>query len=215
MHLLRARPDRPSDVGRYVRLGPLGTALLPAPLPRVLLIDEIDKSDVDLPNDLLHVFEEGCFQIPELARLPRLPQYETVEVFPHDGDRPVAVPRDRIQCDAFPFVVLTSNGERAFPPAFLRRCIRLHVREPKPAELTRIVESRLRPPPEHRQAVEALIAEFVRRRDAPAVDGKTELATDQLLNAVHLLLRGYLSESGPERLDLVLRPLGEAPPELA
>jgi len=60
------------DIGYYLTLGPLGTALLPVPKeanPRVLLIDEIDKSDMDFPNDLLHVFEEGEFNIPELQRL--------------------------------------------------------------------------------------------------------------------------------------------------
>ena len=60
----------PVDIGSYVRLGPLGTALLPGARPRVLLVDELDKSDIDLPNDLLDVFEEGEFTIPELARLP-------------------------------------------------------------------------------------------------------------------------------------------------
>ena len=66
-----AAPDGPPPIGRYLRLGPLGTALLPWRRPRVLLIDEIDKSDLDLPNDLLNVFEEGEFGIPELARLGR------------------------------------------------------------------------------------------------------------------------------------------------
>ena len=205
---------RPSDVGRYIRLGPLGTALLPAPLPRVLLIDEIDKSDVDLPNDLLHVFEEGRFQIPELARLPREPEYERIDVFPHDSDKMVSVPRDRIQCDAFPFVVLTSNGERAFPPAFLRRCIRLHIQEPQIPELIRIVEARLKPPPSYEAAVTGLIKEFFRRRETPTADGKTDLATDQLLNAVQLLIKDCLPESEPKRLDLVLQPLNEVQPDV-
>ena len=62
-------PLPPHDIGRYLQLGPLGTALLPGDIPRVLLIDEIDKSDPDLPNDLLNVFEEGEFVIPEIARL--------------------------------------------------------------------------------------------------------------------------------------------------
>ena len=63
-------------------LGPLGTALFPiehwtqngtiAYYPRVLLIDEIDKSDIDLPNDLLHIFEEGFFEIPELERIKHI-----------------------------------------------------------------------------------------------------------------------------------------------
>ena len=54
-------------IGPFVQLGPLGTAMVPTRWPRVLLIDEIDKSDIDLPNDLLNIFEEGEFEIPELA----------------------------------------------------------------------------------------------------------------------------------------------------
>jgi MoxR-like ATPase len=50
--------DNTRDIGKYIQLGPLGTALLPSPHPRVLLIDEIDKSDIDLPKDLLNIFEE-------------------------------------------------------------------------------------------------------------------------------------------------------------
>ncbi len=63
------RTEKAEDIGRYIRLGPLGTALLPFSRPRVLLIDEIDKSDIDLPNDLLTIFEKGEYEILELARL--------------------------------------------------------------------------------------------------------------------------------------------------
>ncbi|MCZ9339185.1 MoxR family ATPase, partial [Streptomyces sp. TRM76130] len=59
-------PGAVEGIGSYIRLGPLGTALLPSDTPRVLLIDELDKSDIDLPNDLLNVLEEGEFPIPEL-----------------------------------------------------------------------------------------------------------------------------------------------------
>jgi MoxR-like ATPase len=62
---------RPPPIANYLRLGPLGTAFAAQDKPRVLLIDEIDKSDIDLPNDLLHIFEEGEFEIPELTRLPK------------------------------------------------------------------------------------------------------------------------------------------------
>ena len=61
--------DNVQNIGRYIRLGALGTAMLPSSRPRALLIDEIDKSDIDLPNDLLHIFEEGEFLIPELQRI--------------------------------------------------------------------------------------------------------------------------------------------------
>jgi hypothetical protein len=69
----------PGGIGSYIRLGPLGTALLPTAKPRVLLIDELDKSDIDLPNDLLNVMEEGEYGIPELERLAeREPQVDVL-----------------------------------------------------------------------------------------------------------------------------------------
>ncbi|HMQ33792.1 MAG TPA: AAA family ATPase, partial [Chloroflexaceae bacterium] len=62
-------PGPADGIVEYLRLGPLGTALLPWEHPRVVLIDEFDKGDIDLPNDLLNLMEEGWFLIPELARL--------------------------------------------------------------------------------------------------------------------------------------------------
>ncbi|WP_329409516.1 MoxR family ATPase [Streptomyces sp. NBC_00704] len=162
----------------HLRLGPLGTALLPYARPRALLVDEIDKSDLDLPNDLLNVLEEGQFEIPELMRAARLsPADATAEVLADGSDVPVAVARGRVRCRAFPFVVLTSNGEREFPPAFLRRCVRLKLRRPDREQLTHIVRAHLDTPPGE---AEHLIDRFLAR----AADG--ELATDQLLNALYL-----------------------------
>ncbi|WP_229904935.1 AAA family ATPase [Lentzea cavernae] len=70
------------DIGEFIHLGPLGTALLAADLPRVLLIDELDKGDIDLPNDLLNVFEEGEYEIPELVRYSK--RQAEVTVLTHD-----------------------------------------------------------------------------------------------------------------------------------
>src|SRR5690348_14297358 len=167
----------PPDIGRYLRLGPLGTALLGGPdgQPRVLLVDEIDKSDIDLPNDLLNSFEEGEFTIPELKRAARSEQTDvSVSTADRDTDA-VMVKGGRIRCKAFPFVVLTSNQEREFPPAFLRRCVHLQILPPDHDELMRIVEARLEP--EISTEAAALVEEFLRRRDA------SDLATDHLLNA--------------------------------
>src|SRR5205814_7161668 len=101
-HLSGGTAHAPDDIGRYVRLGPLGTALLPRLRPRVLLIDEIDKSDIDLPNDLLHVFEEGSFEIPELVRLPEdKPEFRRVGVLPYDSETRVFIERGRVRCEAF------------------------------------------------------------------------------------------------------------------
>jgi MoxR-like ATPase len=165
------------EIGRYIRLGPLGTALAPFELPRVLLIDEIDKSDIDLPNDLLDVFEEGEFEIPELSRLAGAAS--RVPVRPADGGAEITVVDGRVRCRAFPFVVLTSNGERDFPAAFLRRCVRLEIKKPDPRRLTAIVEAHLGA--EAAQEGHALVQEFVSRRELG------EMATDQLLNAIYLL----------------------------
>lgn len=167
------------EIGRYVKLGPLGTALLPSSRPRVLLIDEIDKSDIDLPNDLLSVFEEGWFEIPELSRLAR----ESVEVQTHDIERSglpgrALVTRGRVTCSAFPFVVLTSNEERDFPAPFLRRCIRLDIAPPNDAKLARIVESHFGA--EGASFARHLIQDFLERRK------RGDLAVDQLLNAVYM-----------------------------
>jgi MoxR-like ATPase len=168
------------DIGEYIQLGPLGTALLPARRPRALLIDEIDKSDVDLPNDLLNVFEEGQFPIPELERLREV--QHRVEVRADDGDDKVPILGGRVRCKAFPFIVLTSNGERDFPPPFLRRCIRLKVEPPGKQKLASVVRAHLGP--EASRQADALINQFVERREAGP------MATDQLLNAVYLVTRG-------------------------
>ncbi|GAA4971220.1 AAA family ATPase [Actinoplanes utahensis] len=189
------------DIGPYLTLNALGTALLPRSRPRVLLIDELDKGDIDLPNDLLNVFEEGGFPIPELVRLAdRAPD---VEIRTADGGRAV-VGGGEVRCSEFPFVVLTSNGERDFPPAFLRRCLQLDLKAPDRQKLIRIVRAHL--DAEVAAAADPLITEFLRRRD------RDLLATDQLLNAVYLLAgdSGRAPAGREALLDALLRSLGEA-----
>ncbi|MGP3982243.1 AAA family ATPase [Streptomyces sp. KR80] len=197
--LSRDRGEDEPSIGSFVRLGPLGTALVPREQPRVLLVDELDKGDVDLPNDLLTVFEEGEFEIPELARLRE--DQAVVEVLTAQADERAQLVRGRLRCQEFPIVVITSNGERDFPPAFLRRCIRLDLPTPDEARLRAIVTAHLG---EGAVAeVDDLLDAFLRRRAAK------ELATDQLLNAVFLRAGGVdLSADG--LLDAVLHRLGGA-----
>ncbi|WP_367039634.1 MoxR family ATPase [Streptomyces sp. Je 1-332] len=188
-NLPRTDGQAPPPIGDFVRLGPLGTALVPAGKPRVLLIDELDKGDVDLPNDLLTVFEEGSFEIPELSRLPET--QPNVEVFTADHGGRAAVERGYITCTQFPVVVITSNGERDFPPALRRRCLPLHLADPSDSQLKEIISHHLGE--DVLDAVGDLVETFMARR---AVG---ELATDQLLNAVFLRLGG-LSLDDPEGL---------------
>jgi len=135
-------PDKAKIIEAYLTLGPLGSALAknPTERPRVLLIDEIDKSDIDLPNDLLNVFEEGEFDIPELARITQ-PDTHNIRLF--QSEETVPVTKGKVRCNQFPFVVLTSNGERDFPAPFKRRCLPLEIKLPNADELKCIADAHL------------------------------------------------------------------------
>jgi MoxR-like ATPase len=103
----RYRPaSRSSDAGKYVRLGPLGRAIRQAAERErrsVVLIDEIDKADIDFPNDLLRELDQLAFDIPEVPGLD------------------YAVPEDKPELR--PVVIVTNNEEKTLPAAFLRRCV--------------------------------------------------------------------------------------------
>ena len=198
---LKQRKKKPEDIGRYIKLGPLGTAYVATGTPRVVLIDEIDKSDIDLPNDLLHVFENGEFEIPELLRMadtsPSIP-VTTSDLDENDAPKRVDVKGGRVQCSVFPFVVITSNGERELPPAFLRRCLRADIDKPSTDQLSEIANAHL--PTADAATLGKLIQEFDRRR----IEGAT-LATDQLLNIFFLISRGKpISETERALLEAAL-----------
>ncbi|SNS80844.1 AAA family ATPase [Actinacidiphila glaucinigra] len=191
--------DSAGGIGRYIRLGALGTALLPSSRPRVLLIDELDKSDIDLPNDLLNVLEEGEFTIPELERIAdRAPE---VAVRDDDG-RIVTVRHGKIRCNAFPFIVLTSNGERDFPAPLMRRCIHLQIGVPDKERLAGMVRAHFGD--EAAERYDSVIDSFLARSPGDV------RAVDQLLNAIHLTQQaGWVDEDETrQRLTAeLLRPL--------
>ncbi|WP_405675812.1 MoxR family ATPase [Streptomyces sp. NBC_01511] len=191
---------RQPPIGSYIRLGPLGTALLPSAdgLPRVLLIDEFDKSDIDLPNDLLNVLEEGEFTVRELER--RAEREPATDVLTDDGT-PVTLVGGRVRCTAFPFIILTSNGERDFPAALLRRCIQLDLKPPGEKQLAAMVAAHL-----GEEALEEgaeLIERFLQREPGEVV------ATDQLLNALYVTQRAAHAEQVTRNrlAEMLLRPL--------
>ncbi|MFE9041332.1 AAA family ATPase [Streptomyces sp. NPDC007818] len=196
-------PTTAPRIGDFVRLGPLGTALLPYELPRVLLIDELDKSDIDLPNDLLHVLENGSYDIPELVRARH--QEGRARVFTDDPDGTAPVTDGLVRCRAFPFVVITSNGERQFPAAFLRRCVRLDVSPPREDQLAAMIAAHFR---DQDGRHEAMIQRFMERSREHG-----GLAADQLLNAVYLRSAGVRDddETWGELLDALWRRLSGAP----
>lgn len=198
--------DKSKDIGRYITLGTLGTALLPVHRPRVLLIDEIDKSDINLPNDLLNLFEEGEFEIPELSRIAK--EVNRVEVRTYDGiDVPII--NGRVRCHHFPLIILTNNGERDFPPAFLRRCLRLNMPyDPDATALKDIVKAHLGNDVVTGDAakIEKLIEDFIELRKGG------DIATDQLLNAIYMVTREFKPDEGDEEnlVDVLLKYLTSA-----
>ncbi len=100
------------DISKYIQLGPLGRALSSSEKV-VLLIDEIDKADIEFPNDLLLELDSMRFRVSET------------------GEEIVAKER--------PFVLITSNNEKELPDAFLRRCIFHYIEFPTPELMARIV----------------------------------------------------------------------------
>ncbi|MBT2508987.1 AAA family ATPase [Streptomyces sp. ISL-98] len=183
----RAGDGKPAedDIAAFLSLGPLGTALLPSPRPRALLIDEIDKADLDLPGDLLDVLERGEFRIPELLR----EEQRAVTVRMWDSDDSHFVGDGHVQCTEFPFIVMTSNGEQELPAPFLRRCVRYVMPKPTPELVREVVRRHLRLDVPDSGPMADFVDEFVRR-----VAGGESVAIDQLLGSLHLL-------HGPEGLD--------------
>jgi MoxR-like ATPase len=204
---------RERPMADYISLGPVGTAFLPSLLPRVLLIDEIDKADPQLPNELLHLFEEGEFDIPELTRERRHQSLDdpeaalkpwtlaTADLVPYDAQTRqsddsrieplrVQVGRVPVRCCQFPIVVMTSNDERDFSPAFKRRCLRTEMPLPGEEQLKMILRSHFNSLgqdfwSEHEAMLADLIGDFIKKGEK---DKKNRLdrATDQLLNYIHL-----------------------------
>lgn len=197
------------SIEKYITLGPLGTALLPSEKPRVLLIDEIDKSDIDLPNDLLTILEEGRFEIPELVRIKEEVKAARIRTA-YTKDISEEVIEGRVTCNAFPFVILTSNGERDFPPPFLRRCLRLTMKEPEKEQLIKIISAHLGKEMVssedsgklNNEALDALVDNFIEKRETGT------LANDQLLNALFMVTKGRISTED-ELIKLLLQDLGQ------
>lgn len=101
-----------SDIKRYIHLGQLGQAFAQAH-DVVLLIDEVDKADIEFPNDLLNELDEMSFHIPETD--------------------------ETISAATRPIVVITSNSEKELPDAFLRRCVFHYIEFPEEELMRRIV----------------------------------------------------------------------------
>ncbi len=148
---------RVHDIANYIRKGPLWTAF-EAENPPVLLIDEIDKADIEFPNDLLQELDRMEFFV-----------YET-------GQTIKAIQR--------PVVIITSNNEKELPDAFLRRCFFHYIRFPDAETMERIVAVHY--PNLKADLLRDALTLFYEVREVPGL--KKKPSTSELLDWIRLLL---------------------------
>ena len=149
--------ERVHDISNYIKKGKLWEAFTSPELP-VLLIDEIDKADIEFPNDLLQELDRMSFDV-----------YETHET---------------ITAAERPIVVITSNNEKELPDAFLRRCFFHYIRFPDAETLARIVE--VHHPGIKQALLSEALTRFYAIRDQQGL--KKKPSTSEVLDWLRLLL---------------------------
>src|SRR5213596_3566588 len=165
---------RVSDISNYIKRGKLWDAFTSEQRP-VLLIDEIDKADIEFPNDLLLELDRMEFHV-----------YETGET---------------VRAEKRPIVVITSNNEKELPDAFLRRCFFHYIKFPDLETMHRIVDVHF--PNIKKRLVEEALRIFFEVREVPGL--KKKLSTSELLDWLKLLLNEditpeMLRERDPRKL---------------
>ena len=149
--------ERVHDIKNYIKKGKLWEAFTAPELP-VLLIDEIDKADIEFPNDLLQELDRMSFDV-----------YETQE---------------RITAAERPIVVITSNNEKELPDAFLRRCFFHYIKFPDRETMQAIIDVHF--PGIQRTLIAKALEVFYEVRDVPGL--KKKPSTSELLDWLKLLL---------------------------
>jgi len=165
---------RVSDIGNYIKRGKLWEAFV-SPVRPVLLIDEIDKADIEFPNDLLLELDRMEFHV-----------YET-------GETIRAVQR--------PVMIITSNNEKELPDAFLRRCFFHYIRFPDAETMQKIIEVHF--PGIKKRLMEEALRLFFEVREVPGI--KKKPSTSELLDWLKLLVADdigpeVLRERDPRKL---------------
>lgn len=153
-----------SDVRRYIKLGPLGRAIA-ADQRKVLLVDEIDKADMEFPNDLLHELDRMSFFISETNQT--------------------------ITAKERPIVIITSNNEKELPDAFLRRCVFHFIEFPDRELMAEIV--RVHHPDVEDKLLSEVLTRFYWLRDQPQI--RKRPSTSELIDWIAALRRsGFPAE---------------------
>lgn len=149
--------ERVKDIRHYIKKGKLWQAFTAEKRP-VLLIDEIDKADIEFPNDLLLELDRMEFFV-----------YETQEV---------------VKAQQRPIVIITSNNEKELPDAFLRRCFFHYIKFPEPEEMRAIVNVHF--PDLKKQLLDAALRSFFSLREVPGL--KKKPSTSELIDWLKLLV---------------------------
>ncbi|OYX44268.1 MAG: ATP-binding protein [Rhodobacterales bacterium 32-67-9] len=167
--------ERVHDVKNYIRKGKLWQAF-EADSKVVLLIDEIDKADIDFPNDLLQELDRMEFHV-----------YETGET---------------IRARHRPVIIITSNNEKELPDAFLRRCFFHYIRFPEAATLKRIVDVHF--PGIKDDLLATALTQFYQIRETPGL--KKKPSTSEVLDWLKLILAEDLAPEDLKRDSTCLLP---------
>ena len=144
------------DIGRYIKLGALGQAFA-AEVRHVVLIDEVDKADLEFPNDLLHELDRMRFRIAETG--------------------------EEIAAKHRPVIVITSNNEKDLPDAFLRRCVFHFIEFPDQELMRRVVE--VHHPGLERELVDQVLKVFYEVRDGMRL--RKRPSTSELIDWIAVL----------------------------
>ncbi len=151
------------DIRSYIKMGPVGR-VFSAPKRQLLLIDEVDKADLEFPNDILRELDEMRFTVMET------------------GDEVAAKER--------PLVIITSNNEKELPDAFLRRCVFHFIEFPEPDMMRKIVD--VHHPNVDTQLLDQVLIKFYWLRSQP--DLRKKPSTSELIDWIAALLRSGISE---------------------
>ncbi len=171
--------EKVRDIRNYIVKGQLWHAF-ESDKPTVVLIDEIDKADIEFPNDLLQELDRMEFYV-----------YET---------------RETIKAKHRPLIIITSNNEKDLPDAFLRRCFFHYINFPNEKTMREIVDVHF--PKIKEDVLGSALTTFFALRDAPGL--KKKPSTSEFLDWLHLLLNEGVKADDISRIDDGLPPLAGA-----
>ena len=152
------------DIRSYIRLGPLGR-VFSAASRQVLLIDEIDKADLEFPNDILLELDEMRFTVMETG--------------------------DEVQANERPMVIITSNNEKELPDAFLRRCVFHFIDFPDLEQMRKIID--VHHPEVEKHLLEQVLVKFYWLREQKEL--RKRPSTSELIDWITALLRAGVDPS--------------------